>query len=121
MPRIFVYGTLKRGLSNAAHLDGATFERVAVTTVGYVLHMVDGYPAMSRSNAGVVHGELYIVSDELLRLLDEFEGVPEWYQREVIQVEDGTSAEAYMVTQEQVRGSPLISGGRFRVDATRVR
>ena len=121
MPRILVYGTLQRGLSNAAELDGAVFERPGITANGYLLHMVSRYPAMSRSKTGVVHGELYVVTDEHLCLLDEFEGVPELYQREVIELEDGTSAEAYVVTREQVRGAPLISGGRFRVDATRVR
>jgi gamma-glutamylcyclotransferase (GGCT)/AIG2-like uncharacterized protein YtfP len=113
MPCIFVYGTLKRGLSNAAQLDGAVFERVAATASGYALHMVSGYPAMSRSETGVVHGELYIVSDEHLRRLDEFEGVPEWYQREVIALGDGTEAEAYVVAVGRVQGLPPIVGGMF--------
>jgi gamma-glutamylcyclotransferase (GGCT)/AIG2-like uncharacterized protein YtfP len=113
MPRIFVYGTLKRGLSNAAQLDGAVFERAAATASGYVLHMVEGYPAMSRSETGIVHGELYAVSNEHLSRLDEFEGVPEWYQRVVIELEDGTSAEAYVVSGERVQGLPQITGGLF--------
>jgi gamma-glutamylcyclotransferase (GGCT)/AIG2-like uncharacterized protein YtfP len=113
MPRIFVYGTLKRGLSNAAQLDGAVFERAAVTASGYALSVVSGYPAMARSEAGVVHGELYVVSDEHLRRLDEFEGVPEWYQREVITLDDGTEAEAYVVAHGRVQGLPRIPGGSF--------
>ena len=114
MPCIFVYGTLKHGLSNAAQLEGAIFERAAVTANGYVLYMVSGYPAMSRSNAGVVHGELYTVTADQLRHLDEFEGVPEWYQREVIELADGTRAEAYVLTTERVGEAPQIAGGRFR-------
>jgi gamma-glutamylcyclotransferase (GGCT)/AIG2-like uncharacterized protein YtfP len=113
MPRIFVYGTLKRGLSNAAQLDGAVFERTAITTDGYALHMVSGYPAMSRSETGVVHGELYTVSEEHLRRLDEFEGVPEWYQREVTELGDGTSVESYVVKPEKVRGLARLEGGTF--------
>src|SRR5262245_47499756 len=113
MPRIFVYGTLKRGLSNAGQLDGARFERTVATAVGYVLHMVDGYPAMSRSERGVVHGEIYVVSEEHLSRLDVFEGVPEWYQRAVIELEDGTTVEAYVVTPERVCGLEPIEGGSF--------
>ena len=114
MPRVFVYGTLKEGLSNAAKLDGAAFERAAVTVNGFVLHMVEGYPAMSRAAEGVVHGELYTVSEEHLARLDVFEGVPEWYQREVIELEDGTRADAYVLPTERIGQAPRIAGGRFR-------
>jgi gamma-glutamylcyclotransferase (GGCT)/AIG2-like uncharacterized protein YtfP len=123
MPRIFVYGTLKRGLSNAGQLNGAVYERPAATASGYVLHMVSGYPAMSRSDAGVVHGEVYAVSEEHLRRLDVFEGVPEWYQRESVTLEDGTAVEAYLVRREKVRGLECIEGGMFAeaVNVTGVR
>jgi gamma-glutamylcyclotransferase (GGCT)/AIG2-like uncharacterized protein YtfP len=113
MPRIFVYGTLKRGFSNAVQLEGAAFERTAATANGYLLHMVSGYPAMSRSDVGVVHGELYGVTDDQLRYLDEFEGAPEAYQREAIRLEDGTEAQAYVVSAERVHGLVPIDEGRF--------
>lgn len=113
MPRVFVYGTLKRGFSNAAYLADAVFETTAVTAHGYSLHIVSGYPALSRSGEGVVYGELYSVSDERLQKLDDFEGVPDEYQREVIELADGTRAEAYLVPAERVRGAVRIGGGKF--------
>jgi len=113
MPRIFVYGTLKRGFSNAVHLADAVFEGPAVTAHGYALHIVSGYPALSRSESGVVHGELYQVSADHLQRLDDFEGVPEAYLREVITLGDGSEAHAYVVSAERVCGLVRIEGGRF--------
>jgi len=34
----------------------------------------------------IVHGEIYCVDDKCLAQLDDFEGCPRWYQREVIKV-----------------------------------
>src|SRR5262249_9113471 len=99
MPRLFVYGTLKRGFSNAANLPGAAFEGTGATTPGYELYLVAGYPALVRSNQGVVRGELYAVSDEHLRRLDAFEDVPNWYQREAIMLADGREAQAYVMSR----------------------
>ena len=111
MTRIFVYGTLKRGFSNATELAAARFERAATTARGYALHIVFGYPALVRSAAGVVHGELYRVTDEQLRRLDVFEG--ENYRREVIVLDDGSEAQAYVVGAECVADAERIESGRF--------
>lgn len=114
MVRLFVYGTLKRGFSNAARLDGAAFERRASTSPGYAIYMVMGYPALVTASAGVVHGELYGVSDEHIALLDAFEEVPHRYRRETIVLDDGTCADAYVGTTMAGSGHPMIDGGRFR-------
>ncbi len=114
MVRLFVYGTLKRGFSNAARLDGAAFERRATTSAGYGIHMVSGYPALVKADRGVVHGELYAVSEAHIALLDVFEEAPHRYRRERVVLEDGTSAEAYVGTSPPGPGQPMIEGGDFR-------
>ena len=111
--RLFVYGTLKRGFSNAAKLEGAVFEGRVVTRRGYALHLVSGYPALTTSEDGVVSGELYSVTDEHLVELDAFEVVPHRYQREAIVLSDGSKAQAYVVAESVVRGSATIGGGEF--------
>src|SRR5690349_6262989 len=113
MPKLFVYGTLKRGFSNAKELDGASFEGRAATANGYELHIVSGYPALVRSESGRVRGELYTVSVEHLRRLDVFEGVPDWYQREIVVLADGREVEAYVKRREDVSDGERMAGEEY--------
>ena len=90
MTRLFVYGTLKRGAENNAHLEGQRFLGEAVTVPGYVLYGLFGYPGMVRAadvTAGVT-GELWEIDDDCLRNLDRLEGLAEGlYTREAVQLE----------------------------------
>jgi gamma-glutamylcyclotransferase (GGCT)/AIG2-like uncharacterized protein YtfP len=70
---VFVYGTLRRGGSNAFRMDGAEF--VGPATVGGVLYRISWYPGLVLDGEGSVTGEVYRVGPELLRALDEFEGL----------------------------------------------
>ena len=71
---VFVYGTLRRGGSNAFRMDGAEF--VGKGTVEGFLHAVSWYPGLVLGgDCGRVIGELYRVGAEQLRALDEFEGL----------------------------------------------
>jgi len=73
---VFVYGTLRRGASNAFRMDGAEWQGVRV--VSGALYQVSWYPGVTLDpGAPPVLGELWSVSREKLRELDEFEGVPE--------------------------------------------
>jgi gamma-glutamylcyclotransferase (GGCT)/AIG2-like uncharacterized protein YtfP len=110
--RLFVYGTLKRGFSNAPELRDAAYEGPA-TAPGYALYVLSGYPAMTSSADGAVRGELYSVSRALLKTLDDFEEVPDRYRRETIKLDDGTFADAYLVPPDRVRGLVSVPGGEF--------
>jgi gamma-glutamylcyclotransferase (GGCT)/AIG2-like uncharacterized protein YtfP len=70
---VFVYGTLRRGGSNAFRMDGAEF--VGPATVGGVLYRISWYPGLVLDGEDRVFGEVYQVGPELLRALDEFEGL----------------------------------------------
>ena len=70
---VFVYGTLRRGGSNAFRMDGAEF--VGPATVGGALYRISWYPGLVLDGEGRVTGEVYRVGLELLRALDEFEGL----------------------------------------------
>lgn len=75
--RIFVYGTLKRGCSNHAHLSGQQFVREAVTAPRYRLVDCGGYPGMvPAEDAGTsVKGEVWEVDERGLEVLDLLEDV----------------------------------------------
>jgi gamma-glutamylcyclotransferase (GGCT)/AIG2-like uncharacterized protein YtfP len=90
-PALFVYGSLKRGGRHHAELRGAAFLGEASTAPGYGLEELrlggDQYMALvpRPRSLGIVPGEVFQVSAELLALLDEFEG-PE-YRRALIELE----------------------------------
>lgn len=74
--RVFVYGTLRRGGSNAHRMDGAGF--VGEARVRGRLYRISWYPGLVLDpTAGWVDGEIWEVTAEQLRALDEFEGLPE--------------------------------------------
>ena len=85
MTLLFVYGTLKRGCSNHAFLDGQSFVGAAETAPGYALYELDGYPGMvsAAGDPAGVSGEVWSVDDACLARLDELEGTDEGlYRRE---------------------------------------
>ena len=71
---VFVYGTLRRGGSNAFRMDGAEF--VGAGKAGGALYVISWYPGLVLDpEAGQVRGEVFRVGPEQLAALDEFEGL----------------------------------------------
>jgi gamma-glutamylcyclotransferase (GGCT)/AIG2-like uncharacterized protein YtfP len=87
MTRLFIYGTLKRGCSSHAHLQGQRFLGEARTQPGYALYSLGSYPGLvvqPTDRVGVC-GEIWEVDEAALARLDDFEGVPEGlYRREPV-------------------------------------
>ena len=106
--RLFVYGSLKRGFRHHRVLGGAPFAGSVRTARGFHLVMQGEYPALVREGEGYVEGELFLVTAELLVELDQFEGCPDLYQRELVPLEDGTSAESYLIPPDQAHDLPTI-------------
>jgi gamma-glutamylcyclotransferase (GGCT)/AIG2-like uncharacterized protein YtfP len=113
MRLVFVYGTLKRGLSNHHYLAGQTFVGEASTAPGFALYDVGGYPGMVRAPgcAGGVSGEVWSVDDACLSRLDELEGAAEGlYRRERVPLvgpHAAAGAEAYLYLKEVEGRRPL--------------
>lgn len=91
---VFVYGTLKRGNSNAAVLEGAHFVDVA-TVENYGLTSGGGFPYAIPAEGMQVHGELYEVDEETFQRLDRLEGFPWHYTRDLVNVV-GTDTQAWI-------------------------
>ena len=107
---LFVYGTLMRG--QRAALTGAAFLGEAVVE-GFGLYHLGGYPAIAPAD-GRVHGELYEVPDAMWPALDRYEGVPALYRRVEVALVGGGTAQAYVMSPEQVAGKPRIANGDWR-------
>jgi gamma-glutamylcyclotransferase (GGCT)/AIG2-like uncharacterized protein YtfP len=99
---LFVYGTLKRGGKNHAHLASEKFLAPAQALPGYRLYDVGGFPGLVPDATAPfsIAGELWEVSDAALARLDAFEGVDEiLYRRETIPLAppfEKTAAQGYL-------------------------
>lgn len=71
--RVFVYGALRKGASNAWRMERADF--LGKATVFGILVKVDWYPGLVLEGETLVQGEVYEVDEQTLRELDEFEGI----------------------------------------------
>lgn len=88
MTRVFVYGTLKRGIHNHHLLADAQYVGQAYTIDTFRMHDV-GFPVIRFSDhpdAKSVFGEVYDVNDRCLRSLDRLENEGVMYDRKQINV-----------------------------------
>jgi len=82
MELVFVYGTLKRGLSNSGLLSDSKFLSIGQTKDKFVMYAA-GIPYVSKMfKHSNISGELYSVSESTLYNLDILESHPSWYVRE---------------------------------------
>ncbi len=106
--RVFVYGSLMRGMANHRLLDspGVEFVGEAKTVPAFVMLDLGDFPGVipcqsNFSTDGIdatptaIHGEVYVVSRNVFRNLDMLEGYPRLYDRREIKLEDETHATIY--------------------------
>lgn len=77
MPKLFVYGTLKREQCREFYLRKEQFLGIVRSTPEYRLLDLGSYPALVRNGKTSIVGELYAISDQCLEQLDVVEGVSE--------------------------------------------
>ncbi|MEM9511581.1 MAG: gamma-glutamylcyclotransferase family protein [Cyanobacteria bacterium P01_E01_bin.48] len=115
---MFVYGSLMMGEANHAHLQGAPLWGRDF------LHgatLLDGgaYPFLV-FGPGVVWGECYGISTNLLSSLDEFEEHPNVYCRQWVMLASGREAWTYVGQLPYTSNLKAIAGGNWRDRALRV-
>ncbi|XP_068124096.1 gamma-glutamylaminecyclotransferase [Hyperolius riggenbachi] len=96
MHRIFVYGTLKEGQPNYHIMTNRKHGKALFRGTG---RTEDKYPLVIAEKANVpfllevpgtghrIAGEIYMVDDQMLQFLDEFESCPDMYQRTIKRIE----------------------------------
>lgn len=87
---VFVYGTLRRGGTNAMSIRFPAAKFIAEAQVSGSLYDLGAYPGLllDEANSGVM-GEVYEVDDETLNQLDEFEASSH-YRRKQVEISPGT-------------------------------
>ena len=113
---VFVYGTLKRGEKNHHWLDGASWQGEAELS-GVLLHDLGPFP-MAVIGEGTAIGEVYAVEERGLARLDELEGYPRLYDRQMLTLNDGQQAWVYLGRPRQVGHAPLVVGGSWHATKT---
>jgi len=112
--RMFFYGTLLPGERDHALLANAQLLGPALTEPLYQLVELNVYAALIPDGKVAVHGELYVVDLETRRQIDVSRQVPILFQRATIRLADGSDAETYQMTADQVRGKRRLAHGDWR-------
>ena len=116
MPKLCVYGTLRRG--EYAHKlltkHGAKFIRECQTHPRYQLYDQGRFPGMTiEDRPGGVYGELFEVTEECLEDTDYYEGVDSGlFSRQEIEINDGDKAIAYLIQKSTGQRIPSGIWGR---------
>ena len=114
MSKIFVYGTLKRGLRAHHFLEKhqAEFLKEARTSPEYHLYAVGWFPGMVHDpdREGGVSGELYEVDETCLNALDVYEGAPTLFARSEIVMDDGEKVITYLFQRDVSESSHVKDG-----------
>lgn len=116
--RVFVYGTLKRGqyFHNKYLADRSNYIGPAKASLDFSLY-IDGLPHLIREPTDKhVKGELYEVDEEVLMSLDDLEGHPIVYKREIIEVlvPAGTQGESDDAKEEKKLAWAYLRGVHFK-------
>lgn len=113
---VFVYGSLLRGNHNNGRLKDDIFFRDGFTKPEYTLYSLGPFPGMVEHGSVSVRGELFWLSKESLRHLDMMEGHPNFYERTLIQLLDGTFAWTYIYQMgaHGISNPPVVESGYWR-------
>ena len=116
MHYLFAHGTLRQGCHNSGLIAGATLLGFAGTVEDYALFIIKNKPVVTRRPVTKIKGEVYSVTEEMLTLVDRFQGHPRINKRELVPVklQDGSSVEAWIYFHIQpLRDSVLVESGVY--------
>jgi gamma-glutamylcyclotransferase (GGCT)/AIG2-like uncharacterized protein YtfP len=114
MPLVFVYGTLLSGEGNNRRFLTTSKKLSDDKIVGFSMYDLGAFPAISPCDdvKKEIVGEVWEISDQILKELDYLEGYPRFYDR----IEVGTSmGEAWVYYHREAPGlDPQILSGNWK-------
>jgi len=87
---------------------------VAATEPTFALVDLGAYAAIVPGGSTSVSGEVYVVDLETRARIDRERQVPLLFERAKIRLADGTDAEAYVMSEDKVRGRRRLRHGDWR-------
>ena len=112
--RVFVYGTLLKEEPNHRVLRTARFIARARTAPRFTLLNMGPFPGMLDEGNSTIEGEVYDVTEPILRALDRLESHPHFFRRQWITLGDRSHAQAYLLRLEHRRDFSVIPSGNWR-------
>ncbi|MEC7502077.1 MAG: gamma-glutamylcyclotransferase family protein [Planctomycetota bacterium] len=97
---IFVYGSLRKGMTQHAILAGAQFLGSAMTKPEYTLLDAGAWPAAVRDGNTAIVGELYEVKPNKVSEIDRYERHPNFFCRQKIMLADEIMAWMWIYVSE---------------------
>ena len=111
---VFVYGTLMRGERAHSYLKGAVFMGEYLLR-DHEMYDLGRYPAIAPADGGVVYGEVYGITPDMLVEMDSYEGEGFLYNRKTVNVEnEGGRLEAFVYVYARELYGKKIEGGRWK-------
>ena len=110
---VFVYGTLMRGEPAHSYLEGAVFMGEYLLR-GHEMYDLGRYPAIVPAEGGVVYGEVYRITPDMLADMDAYEDEGSLYYRKTVAVENaGGRLEAFVYVYAKEPNGKRIESGRW--------
>ena len=118
---VAVYGSLRKGLHNHVLLEQAEFLGTG-TVAGFKMYSMGGFPFITHDDAtqdDTIQIEVYSVTPREMLSLDQLEGYPSFYNRELVDTPYG-KAWIYYIDGEVQGHAPVINGDWFEYYTSRV-
>jgi gamma-glutamylcyclotransferase (GGCT)/AIG2-like uncharacterized protein YtfP len=107
---VFIYGTLKQGQCRAGSMLPSRYLGIASITGYFTMYNAGSYPALVSDEIPAdrrVRGELYECDEDMLRDLDQIEGVPHLFNRAYVKLDEinlshlPTTEDTYWMLEEK--------------------
>lgn len=111
MTKVAAYGSLRKGFNNNRLLRNATFVADGYTSKNsFTMRSMGGFPAVYENGNNRIRVEVYEVDDPDLAILDMLEGHPNWYERQIVdvQTDSGEKEQAYMYIMPQSERDTIL-------------
>ena len=93
---VFVYGSLRKGMSNSGVMGESTLISEWTTEPDYHLADLGYYPAVIPDGKTAIKGELYAVTSDVWRDIEYLEGYPSFYDRAELETPYGACVMYYL-------------------------
>ena len=111
--RLFVYGALLSGEPGHAALEGLAPTAIK-TAVGYSLVEAGPLAALVEEGDGAVVGEVYELEREAFMRVTRQEAHAGLFDLATVRLEDGSTAQTFLLAVDRARGKRRIKGGDWR-------
>lgn len=98
---VAVYGSLRKGLSNHGCLGDSPFLDTTTTKPEFRMWSYGGFPGCTPGGERMVVEVYRVESQATMDRLDRLEGYPNFYNRKIVELENGIKAWVYYIEEPE--------------------